>query len=73
LFDLKKNKRELLEINKRRGWGSKGKECGRKEKEEERTRSFLSMIISGNVYIFLSISKLKYCLIFILFEYTVHP
>jgi hypothetical protein len=31
------------------------------------------MIISGNVHIFFSISKLKYCLIFILFESTVHP
>jgi hypothetical protein len=33
LFDLKKNKRELLEIKKRRGWGSEGKECGRKEQK----------------------------------------
>jgi hypothetical protein len=41
LFDLKKNKRELLEINKTRGWGSKGKECGRKEKEEEKNKKFL--------------------------------
>ena len=31
------------------------------------------MIISGNVYIFLSVATLQYCLMFIFFESPVHP